>query len=121
MDITLGNVLVTYHDGYLRTILPTGEIVHAIAHHDESYAATARRLGYLDVEMLNRDHDLVHSLLAHWLGMPCSPALQAAASGARDTELTGAEEDAVMAIQRFANLAGIDLTLIPQVRERRLG
>jgi hypothetical protein len=119
IKLRLGDNAISYHDGHLRTVLPDGSIVLAVAHDTAEYAATAARLGYgADVEKLNRDHDIVHSLLAHWLGLPASPALSGAAREAEGTELTGAEEDAVMAIQRFANLAGIDLAAVALTHRR---
>jgi hypothetical protein len=105
----IGNVTVNYCDGDLTTTLPHGGVVHAVAQDTEEYAAMAIRLGYPDIQSLNRDHDLVHSLLAYWLGLPCSPALQSAFSGEGIDKVTGAEEDAVLAIQKFANRVGIDL------------
>jgi hypothetical protein len=70
---------------------------------------TADCLGYGDdVDALTRDHDFLHAWLADVLGLPASYALTAAAGGTVDPAIAEAEEAAVMALQRFTRLAGVD-------------
>lgn len=62
----------------------------------------ARLLGYgTDVAALTRDHDLLHSLVADWLGQPHSYALALAAGLDACPQLAALEEDAVLALQRY--------------------
>lgn len=71
-------------------------------------AERAAEIGYPSAEAMNREHDLTHSLLAHWLGLDYSPTLYAVANGQRSA-IWQAEESAVLAIQQFARAAGVDL------------
>lgn len=97
------------HD-FTRTILPDGTEVPAAPQDDDSYRERAAVLGYgADTASMSREHELAHVLLSYILGLPESPALRAAANDAGPSDLTGMEEDAVMAIQRFARAAGVDL------------
>jgi hypothetical protein len=61
---------------------------------------------------MNRDHDLAHTLLAYFLGMPCSPALRDVAMGVAANDVHWLEEEAVLSLQKFARAMGIDLVLI---------
>lgn len=58
---------------------------------------------------MNREHDLTHSLLARALGLPHSPTLHDVAHGRAASDLHAIEEEAVLALQRFARAAGVDL------------
>lgn len=108
MRYRFGRVLVELHDGWTVTKLPNGREVHALHAEQPGQAATAARLG-CSVEDMNRTHDLIHSLLAHALGLECSPALGAVAASLPSTALHAAEEEAVLAVQRFAFMAGVRL------------
>lgn len=92
----------------VETTLPSGAIVPAVGRPDQ--LETARELGYgYDIDALTRDHDPLHSLLAHWLGLPASFSLRQAA-GELDTAefgLAALEEQAVLAIHAFARAAGV--------------
>ncbi len=73
----------------------------------------ARSLGYSDATAMNRHHDLTHSLLAHWLGLPHSPTLR----GIADKNYWPhhkLEEAAVLAVQAYALAAGIDLIKVAE-------
>lgn len=86
--------------------LPDGKKVTAVAHTGPEDVARAHALGYGgDLWAMTREHDLLHAKLAAMLGLPESPVLRSAVSDAWDGELIGAEECAVLAIQRFWNLA----------------
>lgn len=108
MHHRIGRVCVEVGERYTVTTFPDGRQLVADHAEQPGQAATAARLGYPSAEAMNRDHDLAHSLLAHWLGLECSPTLHAVASGNR-YPLSALEEDAVFAIQRFARAAGINL------------
>ena len=55
------------------------------------------------------NHEIYHVALAEFLGLPESPVMRSVAShNSESTLLTGAEEEAVLAVQRYANLAGVD-------------
>lgn len=74
---------------------------------------TAAALGYTgDVDALTRDHDFLHAWLADVLGLDASFSLTLAAGGAVDPDIAAAEEAAVMAMQRFARLARVDVAAL---------
>lgn len=87
---------------WLITTLPDGQQVPASPRSDSG--PIARRLGYgEDVAALTRDHDLLHSLLADWLGQPYSHSLAQAAGLPADSAVAALEEDVVLALQRYIN------------------
>jgi hypothetical protein len=91
------------------TTLPSGEQIPATPHDTDGYRATAREHGYgADTTLLCQEHDLTHVALAAWLGLPVSPTLQAVADG-REWEHAWIEEAAVLAVQRYARVMGLDL------------
>lgn len=109
--LRFGRTLVEHWPDSTRTLLPSGAGVVAAPQDADAYRATAARLGYgPDTLRMMRDHEALHSALAHLLGLPESPTLRRVADGAGDTELTGLEEQAVLAIAAFANAAGADLS-----------
>ena len=87
------------------TTLPDGRVLPAQPQDTPAYRAQAQAIGYGD-DMLAmcREHDYLHALLCQALGLPVSPALLGAINGAPTNDLTGAEEDLVLAAQRFLNL-----------------
>lgn len=90
--------------------LPGGAVVRSRPQKTESYRTTAERLGYFDDTLaLCKDHDPLHAALCDWLGLPDSFALRCAAGLDAESEVSAAEEDAVLAVQRFMRLAGIGL------------
>lgn len=99
-----GGTTVTIGEGWVLTTLPDGTEVPAAPNHTPEDIARAHALGYDgDVWAMTRDHDRLHAQLALCLGLLESPALRAAATG-QDTEITGAEEEVILAAQRFVNL-----------------
>lgn len=80
--------------------LPDGREVHAHPNPDSPRMALALGFGG-DVAALTRDHDPTHARLTDWLGLPYSLSLMAAAGGRAIDELTGLEEEAVLAVQRY--------------------
>lgn len=113
-----GTNAVEVHDGYTVTKLADGREVHA--RHDEQPGQSdlARDLGYASAEAMNRHHDLMHTLLCHWLGLPHSITLRAVADG-MEFEHWREEEAAVLAIQSFANRVGIDLMRVARAHSDR--
>jgi hypothetical protein len=96
--------------GSTRTItrFADGSIAYADHAVQPGQAERAAEIGYPSAEAMNREHNLTHSLLAHWLGLDYSPTLHAVANGQRSA-IWQAEESAVLAIQQFARAAGVDL------------
>lgn len=109
----IGQTAVAVMPGHVTTMLHDGALVHAVPHDTDDYGATAKRLGYgEDRDRMNRDHELLHSLIAAMLGQPESPVMRAVAEdrGEHDADgLLGIEEDAVLAVQRLAMAWGVNL------------
>lgn len=106
--LKFGSVTVDIQDGLTVTTLPDGSRVTATHDEQEGQAALAAELGYAGAREMNREHDAIHSLLAHMLGLHASPTLSGVASkryfaGWRE------EEAAVFALARFAKVAGVDV------------
>lgn len=111
-----GTVLELHPDGLTVSRLPGVGVVEARPHDDDEYRARAVALGYgADTLAMSRDHELVHSLLAGWLGLPESPTLRGVADQ-RFWPHWQAEEAAVLGVQRFARMAGVDLVGLAERR-----
>ncbi len=105
-----GNLIEHWPD-CTRTVLVNGDEVVAAPQDNDEYRATAVRLGYgADTSRMMRDHEATHTALAVLLRLPESPTLRRVALGLESTPLTDLEEEAVCAIQTFANAAGADLS-----------
>lgn len=92
------------YDGWLETDIPGLPTLMACSRDDQ--AETARSLGYGDnIDLMNREHDQLHAMLADWLGLSASYSLTVAAGGEVEPGLAEAEEAAVMAVQRFMRMA----------------
>lgn len=118
MQARVGNFSINYVEdtGSLDTYMPLlGVTIHALPQDNPAYRITSSRLGYgLNVGKMNRDHDTMHCLMAHWLGLGFSPALSHLALNQDSDEYTDAEEDMVLAIQRYANMMGVDIFKLAQ-------
>lgn len=92
------------------TTLPDGRTIQAAPQAGEDYAATARRLGYgADVLAMCHEHDALHAALAALLGLPVSPVLSTVAGvPIGDAVQHGLEEDAVLAVTRWARSLGVE-------------
>jgi hypothetical protein len=91
-----------------RITLSCGTVVSGCPHDTDSYRATAVALGYgCDTVAMCRDHDQLHARLCAWLEVGDSFALRCAAGLRDEDEISGAEEAAVLAVQRFMRLAGM--------------
>jgi hypothetical protein len=103
-----GEVTVTITEGLTMTRLPDGALVPAEHREQPGQTDIAEGLGYPTALAMNEQHDLIHSWLAHVLGMEASPTLKGVASG-KHYKHWREEENAVFAIAAYANAAGIDL------------
>lgn len=102
-----GKTTVTVGDGWVKTTLADGTTIHAIPGTEAEDRARAASLGYGEGDgalwAMTRDHDRFHAWLAYGLGLKESPALRQTAQG-QQSELAGAEEEVILALQRFINL-----------------
>jgi hypothetical protein len=101
------------HD-FCSTRYPGLPPVDAAPHDTDEYRARAVSLGYrADISAMSREHEAAHHLLARLLGLPYSPTLYGVALQA-DCQgpfwpAWGHEEACVLALQRYARSAGVDL------------
>lgn len=111
LTLHLAGCTIEVTPGSVRTQLPGRGEVTGMPHYTASYRRTARDHGYgSDVARLNRTHEVCHNLIAHILRLPCSPVFRRVASGDHESDnLTRAEEEAVLALEKFANIIGVDL------------
>jgi hypothetical protein len=107
MRVYLGAVSIECDEAFTVTRFGDGRSVVADHAEQPGQAATAADMG-ISVEEMNRGHDLTHSLLAFWLGLPHSPTLHGVATG-HHYEHHAIEEAAVLAVQLWAKVAGVDL------------
>ena len=113
------NVIEVWPDS-VTTYLPDGVSVVAAAEDTDQYRETAEKLGYgSNTVRMMRDHEISHTALCHLLGLPESLVMSVVGHGDPDTYLTGLEEDLIMALQRFAMAAGIDLFDVFERHSRR--
>lgn len=91
------HVCTTFNDGYTLNATPQ-------RHRDDH--KRAYKLGYRSVEDMTREHDPLHTFLAHKMGLPFSPALYSAAHD---------EEGFVMAFQHYINTGLVSEKLWPLV------
>lgn len=94
----------------VQTFIPGCRPIVAVPNGQPDQVRAALEHGYgRDLEALTRDHDPMHAWLADKLGLPYSPALYSVATGVpNDPTLAAAEESAVLGLQRFTRLAGLD-------------
>ena len=98
-----GYTAVKVEDGWVEVRLPDGVMFLSDATDTPELRAQARAAGYGDdLWAAVRDRARLHAMLAHMLGMVESLALRAAVSK-QPTELSGLEDDLVLAIQQFVN------------------
>ena len=110
-SFSFGATSVDLDGPYSVTTMPGGARIVAAPQDNDDYRRTALRLGYgSDTIRMCHDHDACHAWLAQALGLPESPSLRNVADGIGDTPLTWLEEDAVCAVQRYANAAGVSLS-----------
>jgi hypothetical protein len=100
-----GAVQVTKADGYTITRWPDGRELVAAHAAQPGQEQTAAEIG-VSVEEMNREHDVWHTKVCQCIGLPSSPALEAAVQGKGDSEIYGIEEAAVLAVQKLAAAYG---------------
>ncbi len=89
------------HGGaWVVTKYPDGVEVHAHPRHDPDDMARADALGYPNVDAMTLDHDPLHQVVSRVLRGEASRV----PTGSVDAELAGAEEDVVLAVQRYLNV-----------------
>jgi hypothetical protein len=103
-----GEVTVDIRPGLTITTLADGSKVTADHAEQPGQADIAEGLGYSSAEAMNVQHDMLHSLIAHWLGLDGSPTLKGVAAG-RHFPRWREEENAVFALAAYANAIGVDL------------
>jgi hypothetical protein len=102
-------------DGYVKTMMPTG-VVEAFPERTSYQVANAWSLGYGDdIVKSTVEHELAHSMMADWLGIGCSPTLQAVSRKER-WDHWQREEYAVLGIQGFIRAANVDLLSLAKER-----
>src|SRR3954462_15003170 len=105
-----GGTRIVEFDGWLEIQLPDGRRFRAIPEDNPEYRARAVSLGYVkpngevDTWGMCRDHDRIHARIAELFGLSCSPALDRSPSNLPPNEVTDAEEQLVIAWQRYANV-----------------
>lgn len=105
-----GPTIVDVYPDHTKTTLADGWVITGAPEDTDAYRATAVQYGYgTDTLMLCKEHETVHAALSYWLGLGESPVLRAVAHGLPATDMTRLEETAVLAIQQFAQAAGISL------------
>lgn len=110
LALRIGGTVVVIEPGLVTTTLPSGRVVLSEPHDTPEYEQAALALGNETADAMNAAHDLMHVAISEMLGLPCSPTLERVAAGLMDaTPVTDAEEQAVVALARFANVMGVDL------------
>ncbi len=95
---------IDIYETYTITTMPNNDKLHATPNHTDEDIQRAHELGYNgDVVQMTLDHDHLHLQLSEMLGFDESYALRSAITG-EDSEIVGAEETAVLAIQKLLNL-----------------
>jgi hypothetical protein len=109
--VVIGTAICQIGDDWCRTTMADGSEVVAMAEDTDAYRQTAADCGYgTDTDRLCIEHELIHSLLARWLGLSQSYTLTRIAHGNHiPTDLTRAEEHVVLGIQAFANAMGVSI------------
>jgi hypothetical protein len=101
--------LVEVYADSTRITFVDGGVVYGAPEDTDDYRATAQRHGYgADTLRLCKEHEVMHVALCHWLGLP-SPTMELVRHGIGKSHLNHLEETAVLAVQHFARVAGIDL------------
>lgn len=103
----LGGTMVSHSKNHTLTLLPDDRELRSDHSVQPGQEKTASELG-LDAMEMNELHDLTHSLLAAMLGLRESPTLSHVARG-ETWEHWYREEAAVLALQAYAKVVGVDL------------
>lgn len=124
-----GGAVIQWDDeGLTCTFIPGAGMVEARPHLEgevhsreqaQIYRERAEAHGYEDVHTFSRDHEILHSLLAHWSGPKPSPALKWVALGcgpigAQERAVHAAEESVVLALQAYFKRVGMSVPGLAQ-------
>ena len=114
-SLHLGTSTIELHDSLMTvTRLHDGREIKAWPQEDEAYRARAVELGYgADTFAMSRDHEILHSLIAVWLGLPESPTLRGAATRQWWPNWRQ-EEGAVLAMQALCRALGVDVVVLAE-------
>lgn len=110
-SLQFGTTTVEIWPNSTRIVYPDEIAIPGSPEDTDSYRACAARLGYgADTLKMCKDHETMHIALSHWLGIE-SPTMKLLRLGDDDTlhSINRLEEDAILALQRFACAAGVDL------------
>lgn len=113
--LRVGSADVHLHDdGLTVTELHDGKTIPA-CHDGSAYQRnSAYELGYGDdVDLASREHEIAHSLLAKWLGLPESPTLRGVADRSYWPHWRK-EEAAILGLQAYARAAGVSLETLAE-------
>lgn len=91
------------------TLYPDGLSVPAAPQDDATYRVRAESLGYgTDTMRLCQEHEVMHAIVAEWLGLEHSPTLRGVAEGSYWPHWQ-IEEAMVLAAQKMCRQLGIDI------------
>lgn len=109
ITIRFGATIAEIYPDSTRILFPDGAEISGAPQDTNAYRATARQHGYGDDTLaLCQEHEVLHIALTHWLGTE-SATMRALRGEADMQALSDLEEAAVLAVQRFARAAGVDL------------
>jgi len=114
----IGNATIAFKQGWTEITLNSGAELSIPWTEQPGQAEEAAKLGYASAVDLNRDHDAVHVLVAHMLGLPDSGPLSYAAGGPIDPHWY-LEEAIVFAVQRYIAAKGWTAETILHQRQSR--
>jgi hypothetical protein len=111
VSLAFGDTIVQVYPDSTCITFDDGSSVPGAPENTDSYRTTALNHGYgHDTLRLCQEHEVMHIALCHWLGID-SPTMTLLRHGddANLHLLNGLEEAAVLAVQHFARVAGVDL------------
>lgn len=111
LSLPFGDTIVHVYPNSTCIIFSDGSTVPGAPEDTDAYRATALKHGYGDDTLrLCQEHEVMHIALCHWLGID-SPTMTLLRNGDDENlhQLNGLEEAAVLAIQHFARVAGVDI------------
>jgi hypothetical protein len=107
--LRFGATTVEVYPDSTRIIFPDDAEIVGAPQDTDAYRATARQYGYGDDTLtLCQEHEVMHIALTHWLGIE-SVTMRVLRGEADVQALSDLEEAAVLAVQRFARAAGVNL------------
>jgi hypothetical protein len=106
----IAQIRATLINGDVHLEWPDGTHVRGCAGpSNRSAGIAARHMGYPNAAAMVLEHDLTHAALEAWLGMPSAVMLRLRGLAPLDVVRENAEEEAVLALQRYMRVVGVDL------------